>query len=61
MMYYLSSSHCLRPLLLDGRFLLGLVGGRRFSGGTGEEDQVVFGLRDLGENEAAVGTWSGRE
>lgn len=47
-MYFLPPSHRLRSLL-DGGFLLGLVGGRRFTGRAGEQDQVVFGLRDLWE------------
>lgn len=44
----LFGSHRLRSLL-DGGFPLGLVGGRRFSGRAGEEDQVVSGLSDLEE------------
>lgn len=49
-LHSLFRSHRLRSLL-DGGFLLGFVDGRRFSGRAGEEDQVVFGLRDLWENE----------
>lgn len=45
---FFNPSHRLRSLL-DGGFLLGLVGGRPFTGRTGEQDQVVFGLRDLRE------------
>lgn len=41
-------SHRLRSLL-DGGFPFGLVGRRRFAGAAGEQDQVVFGLRDLRE------------
>lgn len=34
-------------LLLDGCFLLGFMRGLCFSGRAGEEDQIVFGPRDL--------------
>lgn len=35
--------------LLDSGFLPGLVGGRLFTGRAGEQDQVVFGLRNLAD------------
>ena len=41
-------------LLLDGGFLLGPVGGRPFTGRTGEQDKVIFGLRDLQMNKCSV-------
>ncbi len=44
--FFLPHSHRLRSLL-DSVFLHGLVGGRRFTGRAGEQDQVVFGLGDL--------------
>ena len=44
--FALAPSHHLRSLL-DGGFLLDLLGRRHFTRRAGEQDQVVFGLRDL--------------